>query len=84
MAIHTAISDFVHNLIAFLFMFILAVVTFLVTLFVVDIGASFAGYGGNEYVVISAAVLVGAAIIAGGVSPLSAISGIDEPTRNTE
>lgn len=45
----------------------MAIVSFF-TVFV-DVGAGFAGYGGNEYVVLSAVLLV-AAIVAGGISPL--------------
>lgn len=80
-SIGDALAGFVQNLVAFVLMFILAVVTFFITVFVVDLGAALAGYSGNDYVVISAAVLVGAAIIAGGVSPISAISGVEEPGR---
>jgi|GEM_PF-1889086 hypothetical protein len=69
-----ALSDFVQNLVAFVMMIVLAIVSFFFTVFVVDIGAGFAGYGGNEYVVLSAALLVAAAILAGGISPLGYLS----------
>ncbi|WP_440772414.1 hypothetical protein [Natronorubrum sp. DTA28] len=76
-----AIGDFVSNFVAFVLMIILAIVSFFFVVFVVDFGASLAGYGGDEYVVLSSALLVAAAILAGGISPLSDLSGSTETTR---
>lgn len=71
------LGQIVGNLLAAALMIVLAVVSFFVTVFVVDVGAGLAGYGGNEYVVLGASILAGAAIIAGGVAPIEAISGLD-------
>lgn len=77
-----ALSEFVQNLVAFILMIVLAIVSFFFTVFVVDMGASFAGHSGNEYVVLSAALLVAAAIIAGGISPIGYLSETNQaPTR---
>lgn len=76
-----ALSEFVQNLVAFILMIILAIVSFFFTVFVVDMGASFAGYSGNEYVVLSATLLVAAAILAGGISPLGYLSETNAPRR---
>lgn len=76
-----ALSEFVQNLVAFVIMIILAIVSFFFTVFVVDMGASFAGYAGNDYVVLSAALLVAAAIIAGGISPIGYLSETNQAPR---
>jgi restriction endonuclease Mrr len=76
-----ALSEFVQNLVAFVLMIILAIVSFFFTVFVVNMGARFAGYGGNEYVVLSATLLVAAAIIAGGISPLGYLSETNQGPR---
>lgn len=73
-SITATLSDFVQNLVAFVLMIILAIISFFFTVFVVDVGAGFAGHGGDEFVVLSAALLVAAAIIAGGISPLGYLS----------
>lgn len=73
-SITAALSDFVQNLIAFVLMIVLAIISFFFTVFVVDVGAGFAGHGGDEFVVLSAALLVAAAILAGGISPLGYLS----------
>lgn len=80
-SITQALSEFVQNLVAFILMIILAIVSFFFTVFVVDMGASFAGYAGNEYVVLSATLLVAAAILAGGISPLGYLSETNAPRR---
>lgn len=84
-SITAALSDFVQNLVAFVLMIILAIISFFFTVFVVDMGAGFAGHGGDEYVVLSAALLVAAAIIAGGISPLGYLSQTNqiEPNERT-
>lgn len=79
-SITKALSDFVSNLVAFVLMIILAVISFFFVVFVVDIGAGMAGFEGNQYTVLSAALIVSAAIVAGGISPLSHLSGVEEPT----
>jgi len=75
------LGDIAGNLIAAAVMIILAVLSFFVTVFVVDAGASLAGYDNNEYVVQSAAILAGAAIIAGGIAPVGALSGLGGDDR---
>lgn len=73
-SITRALSDFVQNLVAFVLMIILAIVSFFFTVFVVDMGAGLAGHGGDDFVVLAAALLVAAAILAGGISPLGYLS----------
>ncbi len=69
-----ALSEFVQNFVAFILMIILAIISFFFTVFVVDVGAGLAVYPGDDFVVLSAALLVSAAIIAGGISPLGYLS----------
>lgn len=76
-----AIGDFVSNFVAFALMIVLAIVSFFFVVFVVDYGAGLAGYGGDEYVVLSSALLVAAAILAGGISPLGSPVEANETDR---
>lgn len=62
--------NFVQNFIAFVFMIIFGIISFFFTVFIVDYGATMAGYAQNEYVVLTAGLLVAAAILSGGISPL--------------
>lgn len=74
----TLFGQIANNLVAAALMIVLAVLSFFVTVFVVDAGASLAGHGDDSAVVLSAAILAGAAMIAGGAAPISAMSGVDE------
>lgn len=65
-----ALSEFVQNFVAFILLIVLGVVAFFFAVFIVDWGASLAGYENHDDVVLSAAILVAAAILAGGISPL--------------
>lgn len=70
-----AFGDLVESIVAFIVMILLAIVGFYFTVFVVSTGARLAGYDpSGDFVVLSAALLVVAAIIAGGVSPVGFLS----------
>ncbi|AGN02447.1 hypothetical protein L593_12540 [Salinarchaeum sp. Harcht-Bsk1] len=69
----STLGQIAGNLLAAALMIVLAVLTFFITVFVVDAGASLAGYDDNAFVVLSAAVLAGSAIIAGGIAPIGAV-----------
>lgn len=71
-------ASLIQNMIAFVVMIVLAVVSFFFTVFVVDFGASLAGYPQNPYTVLSASLLVSAAILAGGISPIGFLSRLGE------
>lgn len=65
-----------------LLVILLAIVSYFVTLFVVDSGAAFAGLEPNaDFVVLLAALLVAAAIVAGSITPWSAMSVVPETGR---
>lgn len=69
------LSELVRNIIAFVVMIVMAIVAFYFTVFVVATGAGFAGMtASGDFVVLSASLLVAAAILAGGVSPVGYLS----------
>ena len=71
----SALADLVQSIVAFFVMIIMAIIGFYFTVFVVSTGATFAGYSpSGDFVVLSAALLVVAAILAGGVSPIGFLS----------
>ena len=70
-----ALGELVTNMVAFVVMIVMAIIAFYFTVFVVSTGASFAGMtASGDFVVLSAALLVAAAILAGGVSPVGYLS----------
>ncbi|WP_313695522.1 HVO_2922 family protein [Halorarum halobium] len=69
-----ALGSFLESVVGFLVMIVLAVVAFYLTVFVVRTGGALAGQApSGNFVVLSAALLVVAAILAGGLSPASAL-----------
>lgn len=60
-------SNVMKSLVAAIVMLVLAIIGFFITVFVVDTGAGLAGFTpeGN-YVILSATILVAAAVLAGG------------------
>ena len=83
-----AISDLVQSIVAFIVMIIKAIIGFYFTVFVVSTGATFAGYSpSGDFVVLSASLLVVAAILAGGISPIGYLSqpvGSESRSADTE
>jgi len=64
----------ISGIVAFIVMIVLAIVSFFFTVFVVDYGASLAGYPNNDFTVLSAALLIAAALLSGGLSPINYLS----------
>ncbi len=60
-------------------MIVMAIVSFFITVFVVDFGASIAGFPDDDFTVLSAALLTAAAVLAGGLSPVTYLSQPIEP-----
>lgn len=83
-ALSQAAAAFVQNLVAFVLMIVLAIISFFFTVFVVDVGAGLAGHGGDDFVVLAAALLVAAAILAGGISPLGYLSQTNQVERRDQ
>lgn len=69
-----ALTGLVSSIVAFVVMIILAIVSFFFTVFVVDYGASLAGYPDNSFTVLSAALITAAALLSGGLSPINYLS----------
>lgn len=75
------LSELVRNIVAFVVMIVMAIVAFYFTVFVEATGAGFAGMtASGDFVVLSASLLVAAAILAGGVSPVGYLS---QPMKTT-
>lgn len=68
----------VSSIIASIVLLVFAILSFFVTVFIVQVGAGLAGYSpSGDFVVLSAAILATGAIVAG-ASPLSGLSGISQ------
>jgi len=78
MGLLDSVGELVGSVIAVALLLVLAVVSFFVTIFIVDAGASLAGLSpGDDYVTLAAALLTAGAIV-GGATPLTAIAGTTE------
>ena len=68
----------VSSVIASLVLLVFAILSFFITVFIVQVGASLAGYSpSGDFIVLSAAILATGAIVAG-ATPLSGLSGVTE------
>lgn len=75
MGLLDSVGELVGSVIAVALLLVLAVVSFFVTIFIVDAGASLAGLNpGDDFVTLAAALLTAGAIV-GGATPLTAIAG---------
>ncbi|WEL17611.1 putative membrane protein [Halorhabdus sp. SVX81] len=75
MAILDSFGGLVASLIAALVLLVFAILSFFVTMFIVDAGAGLAGLSPDAgFVTLSAAIISAAAII-GGASPLTGLAG---------
>ncbi|MDZ7745219.1 MAG: hypothetical protein U5K28_01330 [Halobacteriales archaeon] len=73
MTILDSAGGLVGSIIASIVLLVFAILTFFVTVFIVQAGAGLAGYSPTgDFVVLSAAVLSGSSIVAG-ASPLAAV-----------
>jgi len=73
----TFFGNLVVSIVSFLVMLLLATLSFFVIVFVVSAGAGFAGLQPSaDFLVLSATLIVVAAIVAGGISPIAFLSNI--------
>lgn len=79
MSLTDAVGGLVVSLVAFVLMVVMAIVSFFITVFVVDFGATVAGFPDDDFTVLSAAILTAAALLAGGLSPVTYLSQPIEP-----
>jgi hypothetical protein len=78
MAILESFGALVSSIIAAIVMLAFAILSFFVTVFIVQVGAGLAGYSpSGDFVVLSAALLATGAIVAG-ATPMTSLSGISE------
>ncbi|MBX0325978.1 hypothetical protein EGH21_23460 [Halomicroarcula sp. F13] len=78
MGILDSFGALVSSIIASIVLLVFAILSFFITVFIVQVGAGLAGYSpSGDFVVLSAAILATGAIVAG-ASPLSGLSEIAE------
>ena len=79
-------GNLIVSIVSFLVMIILSVLTYFIILFVVSAGAGFAGLDpSSDFLVLSATLIVVAAIIAGGISPMAFLTNINvEPVSKKD
>lgn len=74
MGILDSVSALASGIIAAIVMLVFAILSFFVTVFIVQVGAGIAGYSpSGDFVVLSAAIIATGAIVAG-ATPMSALS----------
>lgn len=78
MAILDSFGALAGSIVAAIVMLAFAILSFFVTVFIVQVGAGLAGYSpSGDFVALSAAILASSAIVAG-ASPMSGLSGMLE------
>ncbi len=77
MGILDSFGALVSSIIAAVVMLVFAILSFFITVFIVNVGASLAGLSPDPgFVVLAAAILAGSAIAAG-ATPMSSLSGME-------
>lgn len=77
MGLLDSFGGLVASIVAAIVMLVFAILSFFVTVFIVQAGAGLAGYDpSGDFVVLAAALLATGAIVAG-ASPMSGLSGIE-------
>jgi hypothetical protein len=78
MGVLDSFGGLVSSIIAAIVMLVFAILSFFVTVFIVQVGAGLAGYSpSGDFVVLAAAILAASAIMAG-ASPMSGLSGVSD------
>ena len=78
MGILDSFGALVSSIVASIVLLVFAIVSFFVTVFIVQMGAGLAGYApSGDFIVLSAAILATGAIVAG-ATPMSGLSGVSE------
>jgi hypothetical protein len=76
MGILDSFGTLVSSIIASIVLLVFAVVSFFITVFIVQVGAGLAGYApSGDFIVLAAAILATGSIVAG-ATPMSSLSGI--------
>ncbi|MFC7236294.1 hypothetical protein [Halosegnis marinus] len=78
MGILDSFGALVSSIIASIVLLVFAIISYFITVFIVQVGAGLAGYSpGGDFVVLSAAILATGAIVAGS-TPMSSLGGFTE------
>jgi len=81
MGILDSFGALVSSIIASIVLLVFAIVSFFITVFIVQVGAGLAGYSpSGDFIVLSAAILATGAIVAG-ATPMSSLAGVAETER---
>jgi hypothetical protein len=79
MGVLDSFGALVSSIVAAIVMLVFAILSFFITVFIVQVGAGLAGYSpSGDFIVLSAAILATGAIVAG-ASPLTGLSETQEP-----
>ncbi|MFC7138327.1 hypothetical protein ACFQMA_00570 [Halosimplex aquaticum] len=75
MGVLDSFGALVSSIVASIVLLVFAIVSFFITVFIVEAGAGLAGYSpSGDFIALSAAILAAAAIV-GGASPLTSLGG---------
>lgn len=78
MGVLDSFGALLSSIVASIVLLVFAIVSFFITVFIVQVGAGLAGYSpAGDFVVLSAAILATGSIVAG-ATPMSGLSGITE------
>lgn len=78
MGVLDSFGALISSVIASVVLLVFAIISFFITVFIVEVGAGLAGYSPTgDFIVLSAAILATGAIVAG-ATPMSGLSGITE------
>lgn len=78
MGFFESLGSLARSIVAALVMLVFAILSFFITVFIVQVGAGLAGYSpSGDFVALSAAILATGAIMAG-ASPMSGLAGIQQ------
>lgn len=81
----TLFGNLLVSIISFLVMILLGILTYFIIVFVVTAGAGFAGVNpSDDFLVLSATLIVVSAIIAGGISPMAFLTNINVKSEEQE
>ena len=77
MGVLDSFGALVSSIVASIVLLVFAIVSFFITVFIVQVGAGLAGYSpSGDFIALSAAVLATGAIVAG-ATPMSSLAGVE-------
>jgi uncharacterized membrane protein YoaK (UPF0700 family) len=78
MGILDSVGVLVSSIVASIILLVFAIISFFITVFIVEVGAELAGHSpSGDFIVLAASILATGAIVAG-ATPLTGLSGLSE------